>query len=102
MHGHHRSACSRVGLLKPRGTPAEVCEVIANGLPFWGGNQITIDTTVVSALIGGGEAWGRQEGQAIRLTPTLANPILANPFLAIRVWPANFGQSIFGKIGGKG
>ena len=25
VYGHHRSACSRVGLLKPRGTQAEVC-----------------------------------------------------------------------------
>ena len=25
LFGHHRSACSRVGLLKPRGTPAEIC-----------------------------------------------------------------------------
>ena len=25
VFGHHRSACSRIGLLKPRGTPAEVC-----------------------------------------------------------------------------
>ena len=72
VHGHHRSACSRVGRLKARGTPAEVCmaricreagarvrenqllrdlnvvvqaddqrriEVIANGLPFWGGTS---------------------------------------------------------------
>ena len=98
VYGHHRSACSRVGLLKPRGTPAEVCmaricreagarvkenqllrdlnvvaqaddqrriEVIANGLPFWGGKQVAIDTTVVSALTGQGVARGRREGQAI-------------------------------------
>ena len=25
VFGHHRSACSRVGLLKPRGTLAEIC-----------------------------------------------------------------------------
>ena len=98
VYGHHRSACSRVGLLKPRGTPAEVCmaricreagarvkenqllrdlnivaqaddqrriEVIANGLPFWGGKQVAIDTTVVSALTGRGVARGRRQGQAI-------------------------------------
>ena len=98
VFGHHRSACSRIGLLKPRGTPAEVCraricreagarvkenqllrdlnvivladdqrriEVIANGLPFWGGKQVAIDTTVVSALTGRGMARGRRLGQAI-------------------------------------
>ena len=92
VYGHHRSACSRIGLLKPRGTPAEVCmaricreagarvkenqllrdlnivaqvEVIANGLPFWGGKQVAIDTTVVSALTGRGVARGRRQGQAI-------------------------------------
>ena len=31
-------------------------EVIANGLPFWGGKQVAIDTTVVSALTGRGVA----------------------------------------------
>ena len=40
-------------------------EVIANGLPFWGGKQLAIDTTVVSALTGQGVARGRWEGQAI-------------------------------------
>ena len=40
-------------------------EVIANGLPFWGGKQVAIDTTVVSALTGRGVARGRREGQAI-------------------------------------
>ena len=95
VFGHHRSACSRIGLLKPQGTPAEVCmaricreararvkesqlfrdlnvivpadnqrriEVIANGLPFWGGKQVAIDTTVVSTLTG---ARCRRQGQAI-------------------------------------
>ena len=38
---------------------------IANGLPFWGGKQLAIDTTVVSALTGQGVARGRWEGQAI-------------------------------------
>ena len=98
VFGHHRSACSRIGLLKPRGTPAEVCmaqicreagahvkenqllrdlnvivpaddqrriEVIANGLPFWGGKQVAIDTTVVSTLTGRGMARGWRPGQAI-------------------------------------
>ena len=93
VYGHHRSACSRVGLLKPRGSAVEVCmaricreagarvkenqllrdlnieaqaddqrriEVIANGLPFWGGKQVAIDTTVVSALTGRGVARGSQ------------------------------------------
>ena len=99
VFGHHRSACSRVGLLKPRGTPAEICvvricreagarvkenqllrdlnivvpvtdqrriEVIANGLPFWGGKQLATDTTVVSALSGRGVArgpWAIHEAQ---------------------------------------
>ena len=40
-------------------------EVIANGLPFWGGKQLAIDTTVVSALSGRGVARGRWDGQAI-------------------------------------
>ena len=40
-------------------------EVIANGLPFWGGKQLAIDTTVVSVLTGLGLARSRWEGQAI-------------------------------------
>ena len=98
-YGFHRSACSTTGVLKPRGTPAEVCmaricreagarvkenqmlrdlnvvvpatdtrkiEVIANGLPLYGGKQVAIDTTVVSALTGRGVARGRTAGQALR------------------------------------
>ena len=42
-------------------------EVIANGLPYWGGKQIAIDTTVFSALTGRGVARGRRQRQAIRL-----------------------------------
>ena len=38
---------------------------LANGLLFWGGKQLAIDTTVVSALTGQGVARGRWEGQAI-------------------------------------
>ena len=97
VHGHHRSACSRVGLLVSRGTPTEVCaaricregrarvkenhflrdlnvpvppsdsrriEVIANGLPLWGGKQIALDTTVISALTGKGQVRGRTAGTA--------------------------------------
>ena len=41
-------------------------EVIANGLPFWGGKQVALDTTVVSALTQRGEARGRAPGQALR------------------------------------
>ena len=41
-------------------------EVIANGPPFWGGKQVAIDTTVVSALTGRGVARGRRQGQAIQ------------------------------------
>ena len=40
-------------------------EVIANGLPFWGGKQLAVYTTVVSALSGRGVARGRWDGQAI-------------------------------------
>ena len=40
-------------------------EVIVNGLPFWGGKQVAIDTTVVSALTGRGVARCRRQGQAI-------------------------------------
>ena len=46
VFGHHRSACSRVGLLKPRGTPAEICAVML-------------------ALSGRGVARGRWDGKAI-------------------------------------
>ena len=99
--GHHRSACSRIGILGQRGLPAEICaaricreggarvrenqfvrdlnveiptgdfrkiEVIANGLPFWEGKQVAIDTTVVSALTGRGLSRGRKAGQALRQT----------------------------------
>ena len=97
VYGHHRSACSRIGLLEPRSTPAEGCMArtcpeagprvkenkflrdlnivapaddqrridIVNGFPFWGGKQVAIDTTVVSALTGRGVARGRRQGQAI-------------------------------------
>ena len=97
--GFHRSACARIGLLKLRGTPAEICaaricreagarvrenqllrdlnlnvtanderrlEVIANGLPLWGGKQVAIDTTVISALTGKGQRRGHQAGQALK------------------------------------
>ena len=40
-------------------------EVIANGLPFWEGKHVAIDTTAVSALAGRGMARGRRQGQAI-------------------------------------
>ena len=41
-------------------------EVIANGLPLWGGKQLAVDTTVVSALTGRGEARGRAPGVALQ------------------------------------
>ena len=41
-------------------------EVFANGLPFWGGTQIAIDTTVVSALTGCGKARSSTAGKALR------------------------------------
>ena len=45
-------------------------EVIANGLPLWGGAQLAIDTTLVSALrsaAGPRRYQGRAEGAALRL-----------------------------------
>ena len=41
-------------------------EVIANGLPLWGGKQVAVDTTIVSALTGKGRARGCEPGQALR------------------------------------
>ena len=41
-------------------------EVIANGLPLWGGKQIVLDTTVISALTGKGIARGRAAGHALK------------------------------------
>ena len=41
-------------------------EVIANGLPFWGGKQVVIDTMVVPTLTGKGKARGQIPGQALR------------------------------------
>lgn len=40
-------------------------EVIANGLTLWGGRQLAIDTTVVSALNGRGQARSRAPGKAL-------------------------------------
>ena len=40
-------------------------EVIANGLPLYGGVQLAIDTTVVSALTGAGAPRGQRPGQAL-------------------------------------
>ena len=40
-------------------------EVIANGLPFWGGKQLAIDTAVVSALRADGSSRGSC-GDALR------------------------------------
>ena len=37
-------------------------EVIANGLPFYNGKQIAIDTTIVSALTGAGVRRGLGRG----------------------------------------
>ena len=41
-------------------------EVIANGLPLWGGKQVAIDTTVVSAMTGTGQARSDKPGQALQ------------------------------------
>ena len=43
-----------------------VSPVIANGLPFWGGKQLAIDTTVISTLTGAGVARGRRPGIALQ------------------------------------
>ena len=67
VYGHHRSPCSRIGLCRCHDDQRRI-EVIANGLPFWGGKQVAIDTTVVSALTGRGVARGRRQGQAIHQT----------------------------------
>ncbi len=40
-------------------------EVIANGLPFWGGIQVAVDTTVVSALTGAGLPRNQRPGKAL-------------------------------------
>ena len=40
-------------------------EVIANGLPLWGGKQLVIDTTVVSALTGEGKLRGHVPGHVL-------------------------------------
>ena len=41
-------------------------EVIANGLSLWGGRQLAVDTTVVSALTGRGCARGATAGTALK------------------------------------
>ena len=96
--GDHRSACPRSGVLRARGGPLErACreagavvavhtlvrdlnvgsvpgddrriEVIANGLPLWGGMQLAVDTTLVSALCSTGAPrcyQNRAEGAALR------------------------------------
>lgn len=92
--GDHRAACSRCGVLGPRGAPLEhaaarMCreagarvstnmfvrdmnidtpvtderriEVVANGLPLWGGAQLAIDTTLVCPLRADGSARARAD-----------------------------------------
>ena len=81
--GHHRAACSRSGVLGRRGfslesAAARVCrvdlgvpnahdnrrlEVVADGLPLFGGVQLAVDTTLVSAIQGDGQP---QRGAADR------------------------------------
>ena len=70
VHGPNREAGKENQLLRDLNIVAQAddqrrIEVVANGLPFWGGKQVAIDTTVVSALTGRGVARGRREGQAI-------------------------------------
>ena len=45
--GHHHAACSRAGVLGRRGF---ALEVVADGLPLFGGAQLAVDTTQVSPL----------------------------------------------------
>ena len=52
-------------------------EVIANGLPFWCGKQLAIDTTVVSALSGRGVARGRTAKPSTRLRTTSAGDTMS-------------------------
>ena len=54
-----------LNLAVPAGDERRI-EVIANGLPLWGGKQLAVDTTVVSALTGSGEARGRGPGVALQ------------------------------------
>ena len=45
-------------------------EVVANGLPLWGGQQLAVDTTLVSPLSGSGQPCrrgGRVQGAALAL-----------------------------------
>ena len=69
--GHHRAACGRTGVLGWEGFPLESARarlcwsatrnwtflwlpMLADGWPLWGGVQLAVDTTLVSALRGGG------------------------------------------------
>ena len=92
--GDHRASCPRSGLLRPRAIPLEradarMCreagatvstnvhnqddrriEVIANGLLLWGGAQLAVDTTLVSALDSAGQLRRQQRsttGAALRI-----------------------------------
>ena len=65
-----RSPSSRQQILRDLNVDVEASdtrriEVITNGLPFWGGEQTTIDTTVVSALNGRGEMRHWQANHAL-------------------------------------
>ena len=78
--GDHRASCPRSGLLRPRAIPLREVgatvstnvllrdpnlvverqddrsiEVIASGLQLWGGAQLAVDTTLVSALYSAGQ-----------------------------------------------
>ena len=98
--GDHRASCPRSGLLRPRAIPRRrthvprsrsdgQCqrpsarlnlvvhnqddrriEVIANSLPLWGGAQLAVDTTLVSALDSAGQLRRQQRsttGAALRI-----------------------------------
>ena len=56
---------------------ARKIEVIANGLPFWGGKQLAVDTTVVSALRADGSSRGGT-GTALRDAETVKHRTYAD------------------------
>ena len=84
--GDHRAACPRAGLLRSRGVPLERAagdlnviaqrhddrrlEVIADGLPLWGGVQLAVEKPLVSALDASGRPRRHQRstlGAALRI-----------------------------------
>ena len=70
--GDHRAACTRLAdmNLQVDRVDDRRLEVVANGLPLWGGQQLAVDTTLVSPLSGSGQPCrrgGRVQGAALAL-----------------------------------